>query len=415
MIIPVVVKHKVQFGEIGKSSIDTKTLVLYYLVMATAEPYRTPAQLIEERLRERGWTQRVLALILALDETTVSKILSGKKPVDAELALTLHAVLDIDPEQLLQLQKSYELAKAHLEVRIDPQLKKRANLIGKLPIQEMIKRGWLDVHDSRNLNDIEGALTKFFGEQSPDDIEILEFAPKKTNVSDKDATPEQIAWLYRVKQIASELLVQKYSQSAARDAVSRLKPLLSSPQEVRKVPRILAESGIRFVIVESLPSAKIDGVCFWLNDYSPVIGMTLRFDRIDNFWFVLRHELEHVIQRHGRESETTMLDINLDGERAGTGVGVSDEERIANEVAADFCVPQKKLESFIARKAPFFAERDILGFANTLQVHPGLVAGQLQHKTSRYDRFRSFLVKVRREVIPSAPVDGWGDVYPVGL
>ena len=90
-----------------------------------------------------------------------------------------------------------------------------------------------------------------------------------------------------------------------------------SPEAAGKVPRILTESGIRFVIVEALSSSKIDGVCFWLDDFSPVIGLTLRFDRIDNFWFVLRHELEHVIQRHGRSA--AMFDAELEGDRAGTG------------------------------------------------------------------------------------------------
>jgi HTH-type transcriptional regulator/antitoxin HigA len=72
------------------------------------------------------------------------------------------------------------------------------------------------------------------------------------------------------------------------------------------------------------------------------------------------------------------------------------------------------LDRFISRKAPFFAERDILGFANTLGVHPGIVAGQLQHKTGRYDLFRNHLVKIRSIVKPGATVDGWGDVAPVG-
>ena len=74
-----------------------------------------------------------------------------------------------------------------------------------------------------------------------------------------------------------------------------------------------------------------------------------------------------------------------------------------------------KLDSFVARKEPFFHERDILGFARTLNVHPGIVAGQLQHRTGRYDRFRQHLVKIRHLVSPGAMVDGWGDVAPVGL
>jgi HTH-type transcriptional regulator/antitoxin HigA len=108
-----------------------------------------------------------------------------------------------------------------------------------------------------------------------------------------------------------------------------------------------------------------------------------------------------------------MLDYELEGDRAGTGDGVAIEERIANEAAANFCVPKKQMDSFIARKSPFFAERDILGFARTIGVHPGLIAGQLQNRTARYDRFRNHLVKIRSSVTPSAMVDGWGDVAPV--
>jgi HTH-type transcriptional regulator/antitoxin HigA len=171
------------------------------------------------------------------------------------------------------------------------------------------------------------------------------------------------------------------------------------------------DCGIRYVIVESLPSAKIDGVCFWLNETSPVIGMSLRYDRIDNFWFVLRHEIEHVLRGHGKAA--AMLDTELEKSKAGTGADLPEEERVANDAAADFCVPRTKLENFIARKAPVFTERDIRGFATTLQVHPGIIAGQLQNKTGRYDLFRNHLVKIRSIVTPNAYVDGWGDVATV--
>jgi HTH-type transcriptional regulator/antitoxin HigA len=174
----------------------------------------------------------------------------------------------------------------------------------------------------------------------------------------------------------------------------------------------MAEAGIRFVLVESLKSSKIDGVCAYLGSDAPIIGMSLRIDRLDNFWFVLRHELEHVLRGHGKGS--FVLDAELDGERGGTGDSVTEQERIANEAAADFCVPTKSIDQFMARKAPIFAERDVLGFARTLHIHPGLVAGQIHRKTGRYELFRKYLVKVRSMISPNAMVDGWGDVAPTG-
>lgn len=374
--------------------------------------HRTPGQLIQELLDERGWTKRVLAVVLKTDETGLNKIISGKRPLDAETALALSEILGVPAERFLELQKSYELAQARIISRDDPDRNNRAQIFGSLPVSEMIKRGWLDVDDVRNFPKVESELKRFFDAPSVKEIEIFPHATKKTIVAG-GVTPTQLAWLYRVKEIAKEMLVGRYSPAAVRESVPKLKPLLSSPEAARKVPRILAECGIRYVIVESLTGAKIDGVCFWLGEVAPVIGMSLRYDRIDNFWFVLRHELEHVIRLHGRDA--MMLDTELEGKRAETGDDIAQEERMANQAASEFCVPQRALESFIARKAPFCAERDIIGFARTLQIHPGLVAGQLQHKLNRYDRFRNHLVRIRSSIAPSAMVDGWGDVAPVGM
>jgi HTH-type transcriptional regulator / antitoxin HigA len=375
------------------------------------QDFKTPGQLIQHLLDYRGWTQRVLAVVLGIDETGLNKIVAGKRPVDASLAISLGVVLDVPPERLLELQRTYDLALARLTSRPDPNLVLRARLFGELPVPEMIKRGWLPgVSDIRNVSDVESGLCKFFGVASVEEIEAIPHAAKKTDEA-SPVSPSQVAWLYRVKQIAADMLVARFTKNSVDDAISKMQYLLGDPDSARKVPRILAEAGIRFVIVESLPSAKIDGVCFWIDDESPVVGMSLRYDRIDNFWFVLRHELEHVKRGHGRHA--AMFDAELEGDKAGTGSNIPEEERVANDAAANFCVDQVELKRFISKKSPFFAERDIVGFARTLKIHPGLVAGQLQRYTSRYDRFRTHLAKIRSSVKPGAMVDGWGDVAPL--
>lgn len=381
--------------------------------MATAsEKFRTPGQLLNSLLEERNWSQRLLAIILDVNETTISKIVSGTSRVDAEKALMLEGVFGVPAETFLELQKSYDLAKARIVAQPDPNRATRAALFGELPVTEMIKRGWLDADDIGDVPKVEAALTKFFRAPSLDAIEILPHAAKKTEVA-TPATPTQLAWIYRVKQLANELMVARYSEFGVRSALKKLEGLMTAPEQTRLVPRILAECGIRYVIVETIGGAKIDGVTFWLDENSPVIGMTLRYDRIDNFWFVLRHELEHVLRLHGREA--AMLDAELEGERAGTGSSISEEERAANEAAVDFGVPKQKVDKFIRLKSPFFKEIDLLGFARTYKVHPGIIAGRVQHETKRYELFRNHLVKVRTKITPSAMVDGWGDIAPVGV
>ena len=185
-----------------------------------------------------------------------------------------------------------------------------------------------------------------------------------------------------------------------------------APDEARHVPRILAECGVRLVLVERLPQAKIDGACCWLID-SPVIGMSLRRDRIDNFWFVLRHEIEHVLQGDGQTD--AIIDADLEGIKAGIGDDLPPEERAANMAASNYCVPTDKLLSFMKRKHPFYYEKDVIAFAQTVMRHPGLVIGQMQFRLNddKYLGKKLALYKIRNHVLPGAIADGWGQVIRV--
>ena len=373
--------------------------------------YTTPGQLIAALLEQRGWTKRTLAVVLEKDESTINKIISGKNSVTTDTALALEDLFREPAERFLELQRNYDLAVARITNKPDIGRATRAALFGDLPIGAMCKRGWISADDAHDIGSVENGLKAFFKTDNLADIIELPHAAKKTDV-DTPATLTQIAWLYRVKSIAQELLAPKFSASAFEVAIRKLHSLTIAPEETRHVARILSECGVRLVVVESLPTAKIDGVCFWLDDHSPVVGLSLRYDRIDNFWFVLRHELEHVRQGHGRL--TAVLDADLEGERAGQGADIPEEERIANKAAQEFCVPTAKMDAFISRKAPLFSEADLKAFAKLLKVHPGIIAGQLQYRTGRYDRFRQHLKGVRSHLGSTVAVDGWGDIYPLG-
>jgi HTH-type transcriptional regulator/antitoxin HigA len=107
-----------------------------------------------------------------------------------------------------------------------------------------------------------------------------------------------------------------------------------------------------------------------------------------------------------------IIDVDL-GRQADDEL--EEQERIANEAAREFCVPKRDMDAFIARKAPYFSERDLIGFAKTLKIHPGLVAGQLQFRTGKFTHFRNHLAPVREFILPSAEVDGWGSIHPIEL
>lgn len=364
-----------------------------------------PGEFLRDELDARGWQVGEFAEILGRSTRHVSEIVNGKRGITPTAALEFSAALGTSAAFWLNLDAAYQLSRSE---PISPTIARTAHLRERFPVRDMIKRGWIE--DSENVDVLEARLKQFYGLHSLDDTPHLAHAAKKRGEPDNygELDSVQLAWLFRVKQIAATIPLGNYSEQALRNALPRLQGLRSEPEEARHVPGILAECGVRFVIVEPFPSSKIDGVCFWLDGSKPVIGITLRYDRIDNFWFVLRHEIEHVL--HGHATFDSELDMGADASSSAP-----DQEGVANHAAADFCVPQEELENFVARVHPMYSEHQVVGFARAIGVHPGLVIGQLQRKLNRYNFLRAYLVKVRDVIAQSAMTDGYGRFCPVNF
>ena len=373
---------------------------------ATSAPWvRHPGYYIKEEMAARGWLQRDLAFVLGVPEQGVNMILSGKRSISPSMARALADAFDTDKEFFARLQLAYEMA--HVPAPA-PGIATLGTLQSQYPVREMVKRGWLAKADARAM---EQQLVSFFEVTTSDEIPYLAHAARKGRYEERQIPPPQLAWLFRVRQIARSIAVPAYSERALSAATGKLELLLRAPEETRHVPRIMTECGVRYVVVQSLPKARIDGVCFWL-DGSPVIGMSLHRDTIDNFWFVLRHEIEHVLRRDGQHDE--VIDENLAREPE-TGIANPPEEIAANEAAANFCAPGQKLESFLLRKRPYYYEKDVVAFARLHQRHPGLIVGQMQKRLQRWDYLTRHLVKIRQFVLPTAVADGWGQALGVDV
>ena len=166
--------------------------------------------------------------------------------------------------------------------------------------------------------------------------------------------------------------------------------------------------GIRFVVVEHLPKSKIDGAALWLGDgwEKPVIALSLRYDRIDSFWHTLFHECSHIKNK----DSYAILDVDIVGaDRCLSSGELSEIEARANEDASEMLIPKDKLQGFILRTRPFYYSAKIIQFANLIKLHPGIIAGALQHKGEiDWSANRHMLVKVRDILISGAVTDGWG-------
>jgi len=360
-----------------------------------------PGELIREELEARGWTQVDLAEILGRPVRLVNELVAGKKQITPDTAKGLaEAFPGTDPVFWMNLDSAYRLSKAR---PVNASVRRRSRLYSLFPVREMIKRAWIAASD--NLDVLEFRVCSFFEIGSLEETPVFSHAAKAAQYDER--TGPQWAWLWRAKHLAQGVRAAPYSERKLRDAVMKLRALLAAPEDIRHVPVILTEAGVRFVIVEFLPGAKIDGAAFWLDKANPAIAMSLRFDRINNFWFVLRHEIEHVLNKDGQAG--FMLDVELSESLTRPDPDISNEERRANDAAAEFLVPEKELNQFIVNTRPFYSNTKVTAFADRIGVHPGIVVGQLQNREEiPYTHFHRHLAKIRHLIAEVALTDGWG-------
>jgi HTH-type transcriptional regulator/antitoxin HigA len=362
-----------------------------------------PGATILAELEELGWTQTDLAEVMDRPLKTISGLVNGKVRVTEDTAKELELALGIDADFWLRSEAYYRLHTS--QTQTSKAIAKRAAIRQRVPLRQMVLRGWITLTDDPD--ELKRRIEAFLG--GPIDKPVAFTMAAKQSSYTEPLSAEQEVWLLRAKQLAGTMQLLPYSKAALLEAVERMHELLRSPDDAYRVPKLLADAGVRFVIVERLPGLRIDGVCFWLGDKQPVIAMSMIRDRIDNFWFVLRHEIEHVLNGDGKDG-AFMVDNDLD-----EAPSVSGQERRANAAASEFCVPQAELEEFMKRKGGLFTDRNIRQFAHSQGLHSGLVAGQLRKRLSQgplgkeaWRRFLSHLAKIRHVVINTALVDGFG-------
>jgi len=357
-----------------------------------------PGEFIREELAARGWTQKDFAEILGRPLAAVNQIIQGKRAITPRTAKELGAAFDTSAELWLNLESSYRLS---LTSTTGGEIRKRAQIYEVAPVKEMQRRCW--IKPTKTVQELERELCRHYGTNFLSAIPPIKMAARASADTGDAVRAAQLAWGHRVRQLANMVHADAYTPEALMQLLPEVHKIEANPEEIRRIPRLLAEAGIRFLIVEHLQHTRLDGASLWVND-KPVIALSMRFDRIDWFWHTLIHELMHV-----RGKDEGRLDADLEAPAGNDEV----ESRVDRE-AAEFLIPGNELDSFVLRTKPYFSKVRIVQFANRIRVHPGIVVGQLQHRGEvRYHANREMLVAVRQHLVGAALTDGWGQTVEV--
>jgi HTH-type transcriptional regulator/antitoxin HigA len=264
--------------------------------------------------------------------------------------------------------------------------RKASNIIdwSKFPIKEMITRGWIKATSEKTKQSPEEIVKNFIKSMG---LQIENAAFRRTLSGDaitQTTTYTLHAWLARVIQRSREDADSrpKYDASIINDAfIKKLIKLSAYSAGPKLAVDFIKEQGIAVVIEPQLKGTMLDGAALMDTDGTPIIALTLRYDRLDNFWFTLTHELAH-IWKHIKSSDEVILD---DLEHS------SDDKREAeaNRIARDAFIPRSLWRSSDAYLSP--SRESIMNFSRELKIHPAIVAGRLRKETGNYNQFTDLI------------------------
>ena len=324
-----------------------------------------PISAIRFRMEQAGLKQRDLVPIIG-SRARVSEVLSGKRDITMSMARALHEHLGIPADVLLQKPGA----------EFDPALK--GIDLHRFPWKEIVKREW--VPRPPNLRDyvsemLEALVRPAGGLKAVPTVHFRENGRRRINAN-ADAYAVR-AWCWRVLGLANgSLPPNAYTQGTVTPSFMREVAHLSvyddGPTRARD---FLAQHGIPLVVEPHLPRTYLDGAALTLQDGRPVIALTLRYDRIDSFWFSLMHELAHVgLHLDTGDSDPFLDDLNVSG---------SDPlEEEADDHARDALIPPEMWLSSSVRTRP--SRLAAFSLAQEAVVHPAVVAGRVRYEHNNY-------------------------------
>ena len=332
----------------------------------------SPLAAIQFRMEQAGLKAKDLTPYIG-SASKVSEVLSGKRALSLAMIRNL-VKLGIPAEVLLQAEGA-QLPPSEMLER------------GRhFPLGEMVRRGWFpgfqgSVMEARSQR--EDLLTAFV---APLGMGTAAFSLNRQHVRNGGQQDEHAltAWRIRIASLAIHESLPAYKPGTVTPAflceLARLSYLAEGPKLAKE---FLNKSGIHVIFERHLPKTHLDGAALKLPDGSPVVALTLRHDRLDNFWFTLFHELAHVALHLDKDDVDIFFDDMSEGGAKDT------RENEADQLASEALIPETEWKAAkLTKKSP---PGDVLAFAQSLRISPAIPAGRVRYESKSYTVFRPLI------------------------
>ena len=324
-----------------------------------------PIEAVLFRMDQMGLSQRDLVPLIG-SRARVSEILSRKRPLTLSMLKALHTGLGIPAAVLLRGEQ--QAASSNVEEEL-----------AHFPIKELARRRWLKVPKKASKPELARALRSYLAPltEAASPFQVLTRKTEQERADRPNDRHALMAWTARVIEVSRKVKLRGRYQPGCLtpEVLSGLVHLSTLDDGPRKAQEYLSKYGITLVVVEHLPQTRLDGAVFFVAPDRPVVALTLRFDRVDNFWFTLLHEIGHLVQDFKEPTAGYFDDL----EATGTG---DPREVAADAFARDALIAPKDWTGSLVRDAP--NPGYVRDLAARLGIHPAIVAGRVRRERGSY-------------------------------
>jgi len=216
------------------------------------------------------------------------------------------------------------------------------------------------------------------------------------NVVDHAEDWSLLSWKAQVTRRAESIVAQEKPRFRPMNLswlvdLVRLSPLADGP---KRAVDLLLQNGVVVIIEPQIPGMAVDGAAFLVEE-TPVIGMTLLRDTVDNFWFTLMHEVGHVILHYRTRLASGFFDD-------GNSSSVDGFEEEANRFASNLLIPDEIWTRSPVRIAK--TAEPVEKLAAQLGIHPAIIFGRIRMERNDYKIFSNKIGRglVRAQFTPQA-------------
>lgn len=330
-----------------------------------------PGETLAEKLGELGMGPKEFAIRTGKPEKTVIAILKGKSSITPEMAVLFEHVLKIPAHFWLNMQRNYDEFIARKERQ--ELLAESTNWARNFPIADMVKKGWLPAKTT--IEEKTSELLAFFGISNHNAWEDYYFKQQlkvafRISLAHTKESYAISGWLRKGELQAAELPTKPYEEKDFKEALPEIKSIMAKHPDnfFKQLQQVCLEAGVKVVHTPCINKAPINGSTRWIND-TPLIQLTGRYKRNDNFWFTFFHEAGHILL-HGKK------DIFL--ENIDYSAKDNQKEKEADNFAIKWTLSKEEQEEILKRFR--ITEDDVIEFAEKFNTHPAIIIGRLQHE-----------------------------------